>query len=144
MGKRYSLRIDADLENLARVRRFVEQTAAMEGANPAAVDDLVLAVDEALTNVIAHGYGDQSGQVEVEVERVGDRLTVCLRDRAPAFDPTAHRPPDLTLPLSERAVGGMGIYLMCQSVDDVVHRAIPGEGNELTLVKTCFGGKDED
>jgi anti-sigma regulatory factor (Ser/Thr protein kinase) len=54
---------------------------------------------------------------------------------APPFDPTRVPDPDLTLPLEERPLGGLGIYLIRQSVDKMVYRAVPEGGNELTLVK---------
>jgi anti-sigma regulatory factor (Ser/Thr protein kinase) len=71
----------------------------------------------------------------VEVRQAGDDLAVTLRDRAPAFDPTLVPEPDVSLPLEQRPVGGLGIYLSRRLVDDMRYRARPGGGNETTLVK---------
>jgi len=58
-----------------------------------------------------------------------------LRDHAPGFDPTRVPPPDLTQPLEEREPGGLGVFLTRHMVDEMRYRALPGGGNELTLIK---------
>ena len=130
-----SLTVAARVEHLAEIRHFVERTAAALGAGQDAVDDLVLAVDEAATNVVIHGYEGQPGTIEVEMGREGDTLLIWLRDGAPLFDPTLLPMPDVTLPLELRPLGGLGIFLMRQSVDELIYRPTAGGGNELTLVK---------
>jgi serine/threonine-protein kinase RsbW len=99
------------------------------------VDDILLAVDEAATNIIVHGYRGQPGDIEIEVENQDGSLAVSLRDKAPPFDPTRVPMPDLSLPLDQRPFGGMGVHLMRQCMDDVIYRAPPQGGNELILVK---------
>jgi anti-sigma regulatory factor (Ser/Thr protein kinase) len=61
-------------------------------------------------------------------------LVICLRE-APPFDPANIPAPDLTVPLEQRADGGMGIHLIRQVIDQIVHRITSGGGNELLLVK---------
>jgi serine/threonine-protein kinase RsbW len=125
----------ARLENLAEVRRFVREVAESLGADPAALPDMLLAVDEAVTNIITHGYRGCEGSIEVEVRHEAGALVVCLRDEAAPFDPLCVRPPDVTLPLEQRTSGGMGVHLMRQVMDEVSH-CITAQGcNELTLVK---------
>jgi anti-sigma regulatory factor (Ser/Thr protein kinase) len=62
-------------------------------------------------------------------------VVICIRDQAPAFDPADASPPDLTMPLEQRSPGGLGIYLIQQSVDQVRHHELPSGGNELILRK---------
>jgi len=133
------LRIPAELHQLARARQFVADTARALGASAGAVDDLVLAVDESLTNIIEHGYGGGPGEVEVEVAREAETVIVRLRDSAAPFDPTQLPDPDLNLPLELRPVGGLGAYLVRQLVDQVIHQVSPQGGNILTLVKKLAG-----
>jgi serine/threonine-protein kinase RsbW len=135
MDTESTLRIAAELKNLSVIRRFVQQTATALDADPTVISDVILAVDEAATNIIVHGYQGQPGIIEVEMRRTGDSLVVCLRDQAFPFDPTAMPPPDLTLPLEQRPLGGMGIHLVRQLMDEVTHRITPQGGNELTIVK---------
>ena len=127
--------VAADVENLAEIRRFVREEAAALGAREEAICDLELAVDEAACNAICHGYKGRGGMVQVRVERDGDRLAVRVRDETPLFDPTRHPLPDVTLPLEERRLGGLGIFLIRQVMDEVVYRVTPEGGNELSLIK---------
>jgi glutamate/tyrosine decarboxylase-like PLP-dependent enzyme/anti-sigma regulatory factor (Ser/Thr protein kinase) len=129
------LRVPADLERLAEIREFVKDRATTLEADPDAVSDLLLAVDEAATNCIVHGYAGSEGFVEVEVVRDGDALVVRLRDEAAPFDPTTVPSPDLTLAPDQRVLEGMGLYLIRQVMDEVSHRTTLQRGNELTLVK---------
>jgi len=130
-----SLSIEAALSNLAAIRDFVRQAETALGVDPDTISDTVLAVDEAASNIIRHGYRGQKGEIEIEVCRTGDDLVIRLRDDAASFDPTVVPAPDINVPLTMRRPGGLGIHFMRQTVDEVRHRQKPGGGNELTLVK---------
>ena len=135
MDPKPTLRIAAELKNLNVIRRFVQETAAAFGADKDVIADVILATDEAATNVIVHGYQDRPGIIEIELSRSGDAMVIYLRDESALFDPTSVPPPDVTQPLDERPLGGMGIHLMRQLMDEVTHRATPQGGNELTMIK---------
>ncbi|HUG47691.1 MAG TPA: ATP-binding protein [Candidatus Limnocylindria bacterium] len=141
-GQAQRLEIQADVGQLAAVRAFVRDGAASLGAPPRAVGDLVQAVDESVANIILHGYRAGPGQVIVEVGRAGPKLVVRLLDNAPAFDPTALPAPDLSLPLLRRRPGGLGVFLVRELTDEVHYRRT-AQGNELTLVKSCFDDEEE-
>ena len=130
-----SVAVPAELGRLAEVRAFVRDEAAECGASDEAIDDLVQAVDELVTNVIEHGYRMGPGTVEVELEEVDDRCVIRIRDAAPPFDPTAHPEPRLDLPLADRPLGGMGVHLARTLTEGMRHRMRPGGGNEVTLEK---------
>ena len=130
-----TLRLSADLNNLAAARRFVRDTAIALGASVAAAEALILAVDESITNTIEHGYQGRPGEIEIEVRRAEEAVVVHLRDQAPPFDPTRLPEPDVTLPLNQRSVGGLGIFLARRFVDAMTHRLTSDGGNELTLIK---------
>jgi len=128
----------ANPENLALIRRFVDEIGRGLQADQAAVDDMVQAVDEAAANIIFHGYAGKPGALEIDITREEAALVVRLRDWTAHFDPTRFPPPDLSIPLEKRHPGGLGIYLIYQYVDQVKYRAIPQGGNELILVKKAF------
>ena len=127
------LRIDARLDRVAEARALVRTFAIEHGAPEVCVDDLVQAVDEALTNVILHGYAGRDGTIDVTVAGDEDELEITLSDDAPPFDPTAAPEPDLAVAPQLRRPGGMGIHLMRLATDSIVHTARPGGGNMLTL-----------
>jgi serine/threonine-protein kinase RsbW len=130
-----TLRVSAELENLSVIRTFVTERGMALGANLDALYDVVLAVDEAATNIVVHGYQGRAGTIEIEVGLEGQALVVCLRDQAAFFDLHAVPLPDPSLPLEKRPLGGLGVYMMKQLVDRVIHRVPSQGGNELTLIK---------
>jgi serine/threonine-protein kinase RsbW len=132
---RIQLTIEADRKNLARVRDFVERAAAELGLPTEAVADVRLSVDEAVANIIMHGYREKGGTIEIEVDARSDTLVVCLRDRAPVYNPLQAPAPARDTPLEERPLGGLGVALMKQNMDSVEHRARHGGGNELVMEK---------
>ena len=101
-----SLQITANLDELVQVRQFVEETAKSLINDPQAVSDIVLAVDEAVANIIRHGYQHQTGTIEITIRYQANRLEIKLRDKAPAYDPTQTDPPNPNIPLSHRRPGG--------------------------------------
>lgn len=139
------LSIPADVTQLASVRQFIRDQAARAGADRQATNDMVQAVDESVTNAIVHGYRGSPGVVEVEVTSNGTSLVVRLRDDAPVFDPTSVPTPDVTRPLEQQRLGGLGILLMRQLTNSMSYTQLGAAvGNELTLTKTVTsrGGSD--
>jgi phosphoserine phosphatase RsbU/P len=136
IGGRRTLRLpEATLEDLARIREFITDVSTSLGAAPEAVPDVVIAVNEAVANVLRHGYrGSGPIDLEVDQDRATGSIVVRLRDTAPAFDPTGHPAPDLTAALEVRRPGGFGIDLARKCVDQLAYRR-HGASNELTFVK---------
>jgi anti-sigma regulatory factor (Ser/Thr protein kinase) len=139
---RRSLKIAAaKVTDLAGMRGFLEAAATDLGADGPTIRDLVIAANEAIANIIRHGYRGRHGPIEVIVEREPDSIVVHLRDEAPAFDPTTYPAPDLALPLEGRRAGGLGIHLTLTCVDEVTYTPLRQSGNELTLVKKLTAGE---
>jgi serine/threonine-protein kinase RsbW len=136
----FKLQISADLKNLGKTRRFVEEAATTLDIEQNLIADLQLAVVEMVTNIILHGYQRQGGPIEIEMKRTNDTVVIRLLDQARPFDPTVVPAPDVTLPLEQRPIGGMGIYLTRKLMDTMTHRITPDGGNELTLVKNGIIG----
>ena len=132
----HTLRIPAQVSQLVAARQYVEETGARLDLPRPVTDALILAVDESLSNIAQHGYQGQVGVVEIEIERIGNVVSVRLRDQGPPFDPTGLPDPDTALPLGQRPVGGLGVYLARRSVDSVVYERTAGGDNQLTLTKT--------
>lgn len=125
----------AELPDLDNMRRFVEDNAFKLGADEDAVGEMVLAVNEAVTNILLHGYRGRPGNIEIAVSASGGSLTVSLRDNAPLYDPTAVPPPNLALSLDERPLGGLGVHMMRQFTDELRYQVTADGANELLLIK---------
>lgn len=131
----FDLKVKASLDNLQETRSYVDRVGARLGVNEKALGDLRLAVDEAVTNVIIHGYGEDDGTFELHMQGDGDAVVIRIRDRAKTFDPSEVRAPQLDTALKDRPFGGMGIFLMKKMMDEVEFLPLPGGGNEIRLVK---------
>lgn len=142
--QRHRLVIAAKVENLNTIRGYIKGRARPAGVPQDALDAMVLAVDEAVTNIIQHGYreNNRTGDIEIEILIRPGNLSVILRDDAPPFDPTHLPEPDLTLPLALRPIGGLGVFLMRKKTDSLTYRTDETGKNELTLSKSFTPKED--
>jgi len=126
----------ASYKYLEDMRQFAAQAAKDAGMDDAEVYAVKLAVDEACTNIIEHAYGvENEGEIECTCDAEDDRLTVILRDHGKPFDPSSVTEPDLSSGLEKRPLGGLGVYLMRQLMDEVRFESRGEAGNLLTMVK---------
>jgi serine/threonine-protein kinase RsbW len=97
--------------------------------------ELNLALDELFTNIISYGYADQSEHViQVRISADDNLLTVVLEDDGIPFNPVESQSPELPCDLENCKVGGLGIHLVKNLVDEVVYRR-SADKNVLTLKK---------
>ena len=127
------LRVPARAERLKEIRGAVGEAARRCGCGTEAVQEVVIAVDEACQNIIRHAYGKKTdGEIVVEIRRHGDTMTVDLRDFADKVDPGTIKPRDL----DDLRPGGLGTHFMAEVMDSVEYLAPPrGKGNLLRMVK---------
>lgn len=131
-----SITVPAALESLARISDFISDATARAGLDDHAAWQVQLAVDEAATNIIQHGYdAGQPGEIELSWRVDGVEFAVTLRDRGRRFNPEAVPAPDITSPLEERQAGGLGLYLMNRLMDTVRFEFGEAQGNTLTMTK---------
>ena len=97
------------------------------------------AVDEASTNVVKHAYGGKGGFFQVSCDLRGTDIVVTIRDHGNKFDPGSVPLPEVSSPLEDRKVGGLGIYMMRKMMDRVDYSFSDQGGNCLTLVKSTSG-----
>ena len=131
----FDLSVEASLDNLQGIRSYIDRVGASLGVNESALGDLRLAVDEAVTNVVIHGYAETGGIVELHMQADGDAVVIRIRDRAKTFDPSQVKSPALDTALKDRPFGGMGIFLIRKMTDEAEFLPLPGGGNEIRLVK---------
>ncbi len=113
---------------------FVADVCREWGVRQPACFKLSLAVDEAISNILRHAYKGRRGDIQLRMGAQGKDVWVELRDRGPFFDPTMAPEPTLQASLEERDIGGLGIHLMRQAVDELVYRR-EGDVNILRMVK---------
>ena len=131
-----SLRMKAVLENVPRVIECVTEWAQKAGFDERALYEIQLAVDEACANVVDHAYpGLDPGDIEVCCRLDDQLLTIRVRDWGQGFDLAGVKDPDLEAPLEKRSLGGLGLFLVRQVMDEVQFTSDPVQGNELTMSK---------
>jgi serine/threonine-protein kinase RsbW len=134
-----TLQLCADLAQLGTIRDFVAKASRDLDVDEERIPDLTLAVDEICSNIIRHGYGGQGGQLKVTVQRIVGGVQVTVRDWGTAFDPGAVAVPDVEAPLEQRSLGGLGLFLVHQLMDDVRFEFSAERGNSVTMLKRLQG-----
>jgi anti-sigma regulatory factor (Ser/Thr protein kinase) len=130
----FSLTIPSEMRLLSVVRQLVEAVSEVGGLDPAAINAVVLAVNEATSNVIRHAHQSRSAvPLQIECRLLEDGIEIRLTDEGPAFD-LANVP---HLDPSEVRVGGRGVFLMRQLMDELSCQSRPEGGNVLRMVKRC-------
>jgi len=132
----FSLHVPSSNENLAMIRSFVGEIAQRANLNEEESLLLAVAVDEACANVIEHAYGhDATQQVTVRAVLDDDSIRFDVIDHGKGFDPTVVEAKDPQRLVKERASGGLGMGLIRRIMDEVVYHIVPGEKNELRMIK---------
>ena len=126
----------AKFEYLDEIREFVGAIARDGGFSDKDVYNIQLATDEAASNIIEHAYENiTDGMLELSCGLRDDLMTIVLIDHGESFDPSEIPLPDLKADLSDRKIGGLGIFLMRKLMDEVHYEVKPNKGNILTMIK---------
>jgi len=122
------------MDSVPDIIGFIEDACEGAAVGPGVCFDLTLAVEEAASNVIVHGYRGSGGMLKIRFETTNGDVVIVLRDHARPFKPGKVRPPNKTVPLEDRPLGGLGMHLIHQLMDEVVYEVLP-DGNLLTMIK---------
>jgi serine/threonine-protein kinase RsbW len=131
-----SVRFAAKFEFLDEIREFVGGVARQGGFSDKDVYNIQLAADEAASNMIEHSYENiPDGVIDLSCGMEDDLIRIVLIDYGEPFDPSAIPLPDLKADLSDRKIGGLGIFLMRKLMDEVHYEPKPDKSNVLTMIK---------
>lgn len=133
-----SLVVDAVMENLDTVMDFVEIQLVQNDCPGKVVGQILVSLEELYVNVVNYAYDGSVGECEI-LTRIqpwesGKMLILTIRDKGKPFNPLAKGDPDITLSADERQIGGLGIYMVKKSMDEVSYENNAGY-NSLTIVK---------
>lgn len=127
---------DANFDYLDEIREFVGQAARQVGFSDKEIYAIQLAADEASSNIIEHAYaGITGGKLEIDITTTDNSLKIVMRDRGKSFNPASVPEPNVKADLSDRKIGGLGMYLMRKLMDEVSYDSTPENGNILTMIK---------
>ena len=129
-------RFSCSLHNLEKIGDYITDCANHAGLSDVEVYAVKLAVDEAVTNIIEHGYGQECpSRIDVTCEFLNDGLKVVIYDDAEPFDPSLVPEPEINVSLDEIKPRGLGIFLMRKMMDEVTYESSTAMGNTLTMIK---------
>lgn len=133
------LTIPGTLDSLSEISKYVLSAASAARLDKKATYRLRLAVDEIATNVIIYGYEDAKiqGNLDLQAKIDDSSLTILMEDNAGAFDPTTKfmlEEESINLPMEQRAIGGLGVYLAIQGVDRFMYERIGDRNRNIFVV----------
>lgn len=127
----------AERENIPEVIDFIDRELDELGCSEKTKAQINIAIDELYGNIASYAYGEENGEVTVIIE--GDStpgaVSISFQDEGKPFNPLESREPDTKLPARERKIGGLGIFMVKKSMDDVRYEYRDGK-NILTIRKT--------
>lgn len=128
--------IDATVKNIEKVTEFVDEQLERLGCPMKAQMQIDIAIDELFGNIAHYAYNPEVGTATVRVEVTEDPLAVIITfiDNGVPYDPLANDDPDTTLSADERQIGGLGIYMVKKSMDEISYEYQKGQ-NILKIKK---------
>ena len=130
----HELTIDAKTEKLDEVLDFIDARLDEWGFSMKTQTQVNIAVEEIFVNIAHYAYGEKTGQAKITIARKGDDAEITFTDSGVPYNPLEKPDPDVTLSAEERDIGGLGIFIVKKSMDDVSYEYIDGK-NVLTIRK---------
>jgi len=124
----------ANLDKLDLMIQFIIDGAGKIGFDNATLNQIRLASEEVLVNIINYAYPDKPGDIEISYEIKDKQITIDISDSGVPFDPLKKPDPDITLSIEERPIGGLGIFLTKKIMNEVIYRR-ENNHNILTMAK---------
>ena len=133
------LTIDAIVENIVQVTSFVEEKLEALGCPIKAQMQISVAIDELFGNIAHYAYNPEVGPATVRVEVIRSPLAVVITfiDNGVQYDPLAKEDPDTALSAEEREIGGLGIYMVKKSMDEITYEY--REGQNILRIRKNIG-----
>ena len=138
MKDRKELTIDATIENVAAVTAFVDEQLEQLNCPAKTQMQVDIAIDELFGNIANYAYNPNVGTATVRVEVTDDLPAVVITfiDNGVPYDPLAKADPDITLSVEEREIGGLGIYMVKKTMDDISYEY--KDGKNILRIKKKF------
>ncbi len=129
--------IKSSTKNLAEVRNFIEEKALLIGLDLQVINQIILSVDEACTNIIkyTHNYND-TNTIELKVSESDNQFQVEIKYKGEGFDPNKVKTPDMVEYFKNYKVGGLGIPMMKKFMNKIEYNHIKPDLNQLILTKS--------
>ncbi len=135
------LKVEADHENMQKVQDFVKgELEQSPGLSHKDLLQIHMVIDEIFGNIVAYAYEDGQGDVVILVDYDKTQGTVMLvfTDEGKPYNPLLNEDPDIKLSADERTVGGLGIFMVKNTMDEIDYEN--REGKNILTMKKQIGG----
>lgn len=127
--------VPGENKELAAIRDRVEQQSAKMNLSEEEAYQIVSAVDETCTNIIRHAYRDNEGEIEISLKVDAEKFEIEITDKGILFDSTKHIPQSIDQEAIAKQKGGLGLFIIKKTMDDLDYRFTMQGENKLRLVK---------
>ena len=134
-GTKFKLKVEANLKNLSVISNVISKAMKQAKIDAAIIPKVLLAVDEACTNIALYAYPERKGYIRLACWLNHDDFVISIEDNGKPFNPCSVPPPKLDVNLDDRRVGGLGIHFMRKFMDEISYKYDPKMGNQLTMRK---------
>ena len=128
--------LEARVENIERVTAFVDEALEELGCSMRSQMQIDVAIDEIFGNIARYAYAPAGGPatVQMDFDPAAGMVSLTFRDQGIPYNPETKEDPDTTLPAEERAIGGLGIFLVKKTMDAMTYHR-EGDSNVLVIRK---------
>lgn len=134
MEKTVSKSFSAEVEILNEVLAFSEEFLEANGCGFKMISQFSIVLEELFVNIASYAYPDGGGDCTIGLSVADGKLECVISDSGVAFDPLSKADPDITLSAEERKIGGLGIFMVRNMMDEVIYERRDGK-NILTIRK---------
>jgi serine/threonine-protein kinase RsbW len=138
MDQTCEMTIKSDSSEIPAVSASLEAVMYAHGFSTDDILDTQLAAEEVITNIINHGYKNACGEIIISSRITLYQAEIQIKDFAPRFDPLSLPEPKLNGTIQDRKIGGLGVFLIRQVMDEISYRYENGQ-NILVLIKRKTG-----
>ena len=129
-----NLRIETTSENLEIVNAFIEKELENLECSPKKSMEILVSIEEIYVNIVHYAYDGNTGFADITFDYNNGSVFITFTDEGIEFNPLKKEDPDITVPIGERPIGGLGIFMVKKTMDSVDYKRIDGK-NILTISK---------
>ena len=131
------LTVNAQTSELSKVLAFADTILEEAGCSAKTKMQIDIAIEEIFVNIATYAYPSEGGQavIEIETDKNGKIVKITFEDQGVPYNPLENEDPDITLPAEERPIGGLGIFMVKNIMDEVSYEYADGK-NRLTIKKS--------
>ena len=116
------MRFKAEIGEWVKASSYIEETLSNASISPAVLTAFLLSGEELFVNVASYAYKEKEGFCDLDLIIETDKVIMSISDNGQKFDPFEKKDPNINVPLEERNIGGLGIFMVKKLMDEVSYK----------------------